>query len=189
MTVGDKKKVAAVPKDDRKLALVIVDVQKKFLTGDKDTTMETIRENTPQMLNVISRFREAGRPVIWILYEGETCVQGITDDSDILLDGFKIEEGDSVVRKYHMNSFLNTNLSDVIRSKGCDGALLMGMYAQHCVMSTYWGAFDKDISPYMMEGCLISTDRKYCDLAIELCKHYTMEELESNLRVNSKKAA
>ena len=71
--------------------------------------------------------------------------------------------------------------------KDFDAILLMGMYAQHCVMATYWGAFDQGLSPYLMKGGLISTDQKYCELAVELCKHFTMEELESNLEIHGKK--
>lgn len=182
-----KKRLVPVPKDDRRLALVIVDVQKKFIIDAKDTTLESVKANTPLMLEVISKFREAGRPVIWILFDGATHQDGITEDSNILLDGFEIADSDVVVRKYHMNSFYNTNLFDVIKSFDCDAALLMGMYAQHCVMATYWGAFDQGISPYLMKGGLISTEQKYCDLSVELCKYYTLEELESNLRIHSNK--
>lgn len=181
-----KNKLVPVPKDDRKLALVVVDVQKKFITDAKDTTLESVKANTPLMLKVIDMFRDAGRPVIWILFEGPTHQDGITDDSNILLDGFEIKDGDYVVRKYHMNSFFNTNLSDIILSEGCDAALFTGMYAQHCVMATYWGAFDKGLSPYLMKGGLISTDQKYCDLSVELCKFYTLEELESNLKIHKR---
>jgi len=176
-----------VPKDNRNLALVIVDVQKKFILNANDTTLESIKENSPLMLKVIDMFRNAGRPVIWILFEGPTHLEGITDDTNILLDGFEIKDTDIVVRKYHMNSFYNTNLADVIKYYDCDAALFMGMYAQHCVMATYWGAFDKEISPYLMKGGLISTDKKYCDLAVEMCKYYTLEEVESNLKLHPMK--
>jgi len=61
------------------------------------------------------------------------------------------------------------------------------MFAQYCVMSTYWAAFDNGVSPYLMKGGLISTEERYCDLAVELCKYYTTEELDENLRLNRKK--
>ena len=174
----------AVDKNDRKLALVIVDVQKKFIVNAKDSTLESARTHTPVMNKVIDMFREAGRPVIWVLYDSFTCLPGVTNDTMELLDGFEIKDTDKIVKKYHMNSFNNTNLSDIIHHCDCDAALLMGMFAQYCVMATYWGAFDKDVSPYMMEDCLISTDDKFCDLAMQLCKCYTMEELESNLKLH-----
>ncbi len=173
-----------VPKDDRKLALVIIDVQKAFFMKGDEKTVESARIHTPLMTKVVDMFREAGRPVIWVIYEGVMHAEGITDDPSILLDGFEIKEGDMVVKKYHMNAFNNTNLSDVIQSNDCDAALFMGMFAQYCVMSSYWGAVDKGVASYMMEGGLISTDEKYCDIAMELCKHYTIEELESNLKKN-----
>ena len=171
----------AVDKKDRRLALVIVDVQKKFIVGADDRTLDSARLHTPMMLSVIDRFRKAGKPVIWVLYEGPTHQKGITDETYELLDGFSIDGSDTVVIKHHMNSFNGTDLAGTILSKGCDAALLMGMFAQHCVMSTYWGAFDCGVSPYMMKGGLISTQERFCDLAVELCKYYTSEELDENL--------
>ena len=184
MTADHPMKV--IDKNDRKLALVIVDVQKKFIMKANDSTLDSARIHTPNMLKVIDMFRKAGRPVIWILYDGLTHEEGITKDTMELLDGFEIAESDFVIKKYHMNSFNNTSLSDVIHQSGCDAALLIGMFAQYCVMSTYWGAFDKDVAPYMMKDCLISTDDKFCDLVFQLCKCYDMAELESNLRKNGK---
>ena len=70
-----------VDKKDRRLALVIVDVQKKFIVNAKDTTLESARAHTPCILKVIDMFRKAGRPVIWVLYEGETTLEGITTET------------------------------------------------------------------------------------------------------------
>ena len=168
-------------KKDRRLALVIVDVQKKFIVSADDSTLDSAKLHTPMMLSVIDRFRKAGRPVIWILYEGPTHLEGITNETYELLDGFSIDESDTVVIKHHMNSFNETDLAKIILSKDCDAALLMGMFAQYCVMSTYWGAFDNGVSPYMMKGGLISTQERFCDMAVELCKYYTSEELDENL--------
>ena len=173
-----------VDKKERKLALVIVDVQKKFFMEGDEKTPASAELHTPQMKRAIDLFRKAGRPVIWIMFMGPTHQEGITDDSSILLDGFEIKEGDFVVDKYHMNSFHNTTLADIIHQNECDAALFMGMYAQHCVMATYWGAFDKDVSPYMLKGGLISNNEEMCDKVCELCKFYTMEELEENLKLH-----
>lgn len=166
-----------VDKNDRKLALLIVDVQKKFILNARDSTLESARIHTPVILRAIDLFRKAGRPVIWILYEGETTLEGITDETRPLLDGFEISDGDRVVIKRHMNSFNGTDLADIAHSEGCDAVLISGMFAQYCVMSTYWGAFDNELSPYMLKGGLISTEERFCDIAEELCKTYTLEEL------------
>lgn len=182
MSEGHTSKL--IDKNDRRLALVIVDVQKKFIRKGEDPTLVSAERHTPTMQKAIEMFREAGRPVIWVLYEGDPLLEGITMETRSLLDGFEIADTDHVVIKYHMNSFNNTNLSDVILQNGCDSALLMGMFAQYCVMATYWGAFDRDVAPYMLKDGLISTDDKFCDLAYAMCKSYTLEELESNLKLH-----
>jgi len=180
----EHKSMKVVDKNERKLALVIVDVQKKFLIGSDDQTPISAKKHYPVMSRAIDMFREAGRPVIWILFKGPTHQQGITDDPFDLLDGFEIKEGDHIVEKYHMNSFYNTTLADVIHENDCDSALLMGMYAQHCVMATFWGAFDKDVSPYMLKDGLISNKEEMCDKVCDVCKFYTIEELEENLKAH-----
>jgi len=175
-----------VDKNDRKLALLIVDVQKKFILNARDSTLESARTHMPVIQRAIDLFRKAGRPVIWILYEGETTLEGITDETRPLLDGFEISDGDRVVIKRHMNSFNDTDLADIAHSEGCDAVLISGMFAQYCVMSTYWGAFDHELSPYMLKGGLISTEERFCDIAEELCKTYTLEELERNLELHKR---
>jgi nicotinamidase-related amidase len=181
------RSMKVIDKKDRKLALVIIDVQKKFIIGPDDSTLDSAAAHTPLMLSVIEKFREAGRPVIWILYEGETCLEGITEETYELLDGFSIDDSDIVIVKHHMNSFNETDLAETIKANDCDAMLIMGMFAQYCVMSTYWAAFDNGVSPYLMKGGLLSTEEKYCDLATELCKYYTLDELDENLVKNRKK--
>lgn len=163
-------------KNERRLALVVVDVQKKFSVG---VPFERQIEN----INKAARmFREAGRPVIFVKYLGAS--HGHPDmgpEGDEYFEGIETDSSDITVYKQHMNSFRETELADVIKKNGCDNILIAGMITQYCVMSTYFAAFDNGLIPFLMEGAVISNDEKMNAAAEQLCKTYNFEEVKENL--------
>ena len=168
-------------KKDRKLALVLIDVQRKFTGGnisEKNNTkaIETIN-------NVAAMFRNNDRPVIFVYYDGPChCSAYDKDDGDEYLHGIMSDPKDIIVHKDGMNSFLGSRLADVIKECGCDSILLAGMVTQYCVLGTYYGAFDHSISPHLLRGGTISTLDKFNEAACSLCSTFTLEEIEENLR-------
>jgi hypothetical protein len=56
------------------------------------------------------------------------------------------------------------------------------MVTQYCVIGTYYGAFENGISPYLLIGGTIASDDRVNDAAYVLCKTFTVEEAEENLR-------
>ncbi|MCL2148313.1 MAG: cysteine hydrolase [Methanomassiliicoccaceae archaeon] len=168
-------------KKDRRIALVVVDVQRKFTGG---AVPETGNRDIIETINrAASMFRSDGRTVIFILYDGpcHDCMYD-KEDGDEYLHGIVSDPNDIIVRKKHMNSFRNTDLADVVRECGCDSVLLAGMLTQCCVLGTYYGAFDHDLSPYLLAGGTISTDERYNEAASVLCETFTLEEVGENLR-------
>jgi len=166
-------------KKDRKIALVVIDVQRKFTGGTVQEGKEAIKT-----MNAVSKmFREHNRPVIFVHYDGPChCTAYDKEDGDEYLHGIISGPKDITVHKDRMNSFLGSRLADVIKECGCDSILLVGMVTQCCVLGTYFGAFEFNISPYLLAGGLISTEDKFNDAAYVLCKTFTLEEAEENLR-------
>ena len=167
-------------KKDRKIALVVVDVQRKF-TG-RSISADSCKERIEVINKATSKFRESGRPVIFIFYDGPGhCSVYDKDDGDEYLHGIVTDPKDIIVHKEHLNSFQETKLADVVKECGCDSILLAGMVTQYCVMGTYYGAFEHKISPYLLEGGTIATEEKYNTAACTLCKIFTLEDIEENL--------
>jgi len=168
-------------KKDRRIALVVVDVQRKFTGGSipeggSEREIGTINE-------AASMFRAAGRPVVFVRYDGPSeCSPYDKDDGDEYLHGIVADPGDVIVHKAHMNSFLETGLADVVRGCGCDSVLLAGMVTQLCVMGTYFGAFEHEISPYLLAGGTIATEDRVNEAAYVLCKTFDMADVAENLR-------
>ncbi|MCL2032000.1 MAG: cysteine hydrolase [Methanomassiliicoccaceae archaeon] len=167
-------------KKDRKVALVVVDVQRKFTGGT--ISEDSCKECVETINNAAAMFRENGRPVIFIYYDGPChCSSYSKDDGDEYLHGIISDPRDIIVHKEHMNSFQKTKLADAVKECGCDSILLAGMVTQYCVMGTYYGAFEHSISPYMLVGGTIATANKYNEAAYLICKTFTLDDVKENL--------
>ncbi len=168
-------------KKDRKIALVIIDAQEKFFVEPFEHAAESRALHAGTIDRVAKMFRAAGRPVVFVHYDGYTHgMSEIDPEKERLFPEIEVARGDIHVHKYHMNSFKNTVLEDVVRAAGCDSVLLAGAFTQYCVMSTYFGA--PNLSAYLLEGGTIANEEKYNEAAYVVCNTFTMEDVEENLR-------
>ena len=165
----------------KKLAYVVIDMQNKFrVKHDDDALGHDFRVNR---INEIARmFREAGRPVIFVKYiGGDECHPYEGEDGDEFFDGVEVLDSDIIYEKHHMNTFRESDFADVIRNLGCDGILLAGTVTQYCVLSTYFGAFDYDITPYMAQSATISTKEEYNNAVEAITKTLSPKDIRNYL--------
>jgi len=168
-------------KEELKIVFVVVDVQRKFTGGA--VSDEGMKETIETINKVSEMFRDNGRPVIFVHYDGESkCSMYGKSDGDEFLEGIVKDPRDAVVHKIHMNSFQETKLADAVRECGCDSVLIAGMVTQYCVLGTYFGAFEHDISSYLLRGGTIATEDRLNEAAYSLCKTFTVEEIRENLQ-------
>jgi len=136
-----------------KFALLIIDLQKAYYRGEAVESMELACEYINEM---IPRFRKAGCPVIWIQDEDrESGVVPGTEGYD-LIDVLKPGKKDYRVNKTYSNSFNKTDLVEILRKEGVDTPVLSGYAAEFCVLSTYRGAKDLDLTPVLLKGGIAS---------------------------------
>lgn len=180
-----KKEIFIPEKRDRRLALVVVDSQNKFLVGASEQILKGKEAHLPAISRAVRMFHEAGRPVVFVQYDGVThYMDENTAEGDSLFEGIDARPDDIYVHKYHMNSFRNTCLEDVVKGAGCDSILLCGIYTDFCVMSTYWSATDHDLTAFLLKGALIATEERVNDMYFQLCRTFDMDEVEENLRTS-----
>jgi nicotinamidase-related amidase len=136
-------------------AMLVIDVQKQFF-GRNVTTTESL-ENAIEYINAaIALFREKKLPVI--------SVQHVDPDDKLvpgepgfdLPDSLNIRETDFHVHKRYGNSFNKTPLADHLRGLGVDTVIITGFCAEYCVLATYRGAEDVDLTPILLRGSLAS---------------------------------
>jgi nicotinamidase-related amidase len=138
-----------------KPALLVIDVQKAFFESDPQT-VESLKNAVEYINQAIGLFREKKLPVI--------CIQHL-DEKDKLVPGqagfdipdeLNILPSDVHIHKTYRNSFNKTPLGDHLRNFGVDTVIITGYCAEHCVLSTYRGADDLDLTPIILRGAIAS---------------------------------
>ena len=158
------------------LALIVVDAQRKFSIDRPDWA--EIRDPGVAGINRYARmFRKAGRPVIFMAFEGETHNPYDGDDGDEWLQGLEFEPTDIVVKKYAMSSFKGTELDAVLKRTNTDSVVIVGAYAELCVAATYFSATEHDYSSYIGKGAIIAWTNPGGVEATELMCGMATEEL------------
>ena len=142
-----------------KLALLVVDVQKEFFKFSP-ITAQSLNDAIEYINAAIALFREKDLPVI--------CIQHVDEEEKLVPgeEGFELPEeldilpSDSHIHKTYGNSFNRTSLEDELRDLGVDTVIITGFCAEYCVLSTYRGAQDLDLTPIILRGSLASGNLK-----------------------------
>ena len=140
-----------------KPALLVIDVQKEFFKFG-ETTERSLHDAIEYINEAIALFKEKDLPVI--------CVQHIEEEENLVPgeEGFDLPEelnilaSDLHIHKTYGNSFNKTPLEERLRELGVDTVIVSGFCAEYCVLSTYRGALDRDLSPIVLRGSLASND-------------------------------
>ena len=167
----------------KELALVIIDVQKKFvITTHKDKELSYYSKL--RNINILSdMFRKANRPVIFVKFIGGADHGLYTgDDKDDFYDEIEYRSGDIIVEKGHMNSFKESDLEKVVKENGCDGILICGTVSQYCVLATYYAAFDHDLASYIAKDACVATEEQKNDAMYELTKTLDVQQVSDYLK-------
>ena len=165
-------------KAQRKICLVVVDMQNCFFNDDESSKIENKKE-IDNIAEAIRLFHENSRDVFVIQYIGET--HSISKDMNFIDEIGEVQPC-TIVEKHHMSAFHNTVLPDLIFERGYDSALICGAYADHCVMATYWDAFRYDISPFLLSDGIIGYNKENQKAAESICMTFTMDDVKDNLK-------
>ena len=142
-----------------KPVLFVVDVQKAFYKYGP-VTAQSLDDAIEYINAAIALFREKHLPIV--------CIQHI-DKEDKLLpgeEGFELPDklnilsSDLHIHKTYGNSFAKTPLEGKLRELGVDTVIITGFCAEYCVLSTYRGAQDLDLTPILLRGSLASSTRE-----------------------------
>lgn len=138
-----------------KPALLVVDVQKAFFKFDPDTTRSL--ESAIEYINAaIVLFRKRQLPIISVQHmePEDKLVPG--EEGFDLPDQLNILDADLHIHKTYGNAFNKTPLAEELRKLGVDTVIITGFCAEYCVLSTYRGAQDLDLTPILLRGSLAS---------------------------------
>jgi nicotinamidase-related amidase len=125
-------------------ALVIVDIQDDYFPGGSYPLVDP-EQAAAKAAKLLDSFRSGGEQVVH--------VQHVWDEPDAPFmrpgtPGIEINAavapraGETVVRKEHPNSFLETSLEQTLRDAGVDALVVCGMMTSMCVDATVRAAAD-----------------------------------------------
>ena len=138
-----------------KPALLVIDVQKEFYKYSTQTAQSL--NNAVEYINIaIALFRAKNLPIV--------CVQHMNEKDKLIPgeDGFELPEGlnilpsDICIHKTYGNAFNKTDLQGKLHELDVDTVIVTGYCAEFCVLSTFRGAKDLDLTPIILRGALAS---------------------------------
>jgi nicotinamidase-related amidase len=117
-----------------KSALLIIDVQQGLCEGEGqafDSQRVIARINA-----VAQKARLAGLPVVFIQHESGPGYLEYGSAAWQLAKGLQTQPGDRFVRKTTPDSFLRTDLQELLQEQGVSELIICGMHTEFCVDTT-----------------------------------------------------
>jgi nicotinamidase-related amidase len=163
-----------------KPALLVVDIQNAWL-GESPELKASVEKRLDVMNAAIHWFRKNGHPVVVIFHED--VEKGVTPGTSAFefVPAVRIEKKDIRVTKHYPNSFNKTGLESILREKGCDTVLIIGLSASGCALATCLGAEDYDFRSMFVKGGIASHNEDHVRFAEEICGTIGLDEFDAKL--------
>jgi nicotinamidase-related amidase len=139
-TVGGRPATSASRGDNNehvmpaKRALLVIDVQQVFCTGEYEAFQVA---QVVQRINALAdRARNANAPVIFIQHESKGGLLRHGSEGWQLAAGLAVKPQDVLMRKTTPDSFLRTELAQLLQERGVDSLVICGLQTEYCVDTT-----------------------------------------------------
>jgi nicotinamidase-related amidase len=139
------------------VALLIIDMQRGAYGGTSRASMDSASETINQALEL---FRARGFPVVWVQDVSGRDVQQVRDEPFDCIDALKPLAEEARISKRYWNTFNKTDCLELLRSRAVDTVIISGYCAECCVLSTYRGAMDADLTPLILRDGIASGDEE-----------------------------
>jgi nicotinamidase-related amidase len=152
-------------------ALIIVDVQNDYFPNGKFPIWKPV-ETAKQIQVLINKFRNENKEVIHVVHHTteeqrkqipffEPGTWGVE-----IHDSVKPLPSEKVIIKQYSDSFVGTDLTDYLKSKGIDTTIVVGMLMHNCVNATAYASTDLGFKTYVVDEAVDTVDLKYNDEVI-----------------------
>jgi len=151
-----------------KTALIIIDIQKDYFPGGKYPLVNPL-EAAQNAYMLLQCFREHGGHHVHIQHialEPDATFFVKSDSGSDIHDSVAHFEGEPIVYKHEPNSFLNTNLLDILKEWEIERVVICGMMTHMCVNATARAASDFGFQVIVAEDACATRDLKYGDTTI-----------------------
>lgn len=126
--------------------LILIDCQNTYTRGVME--LEGVQSALDHIELLLDRARSAGIPVIHIQHDdGPGSLYDIEGESGAIVSRVAPHNGEPVVVKNYPNSFVQTDLDDVLKTSNASNLILAGFMTHMCVNSTARAAFNLGYAP------------------------------------------
>ena len=151
-----------------KTALIIIDVQKDYFPGGKYPLVNPL-EAAQKAYMILQCFREHNGHHVHIQHistkpDATFFISG--DRGTDIHDSVAHFEGEPIIYKHSPNSFLNTNLLELLKSWEVERVVICGMMTHMCVDATARAASDFGFQVIVAEDACATRDLKFGDTTI-----------------------
>ena len=148
-----------------KTALLVIDIQKDYFPGGKYPLVNP-EEAARKAYELLQCFREHGERHVHIQHislepDASFFIKG--DSGSDIHDIVAHFEGEPIIYKHEPNSFLNTDLLDLLKSWEIERVVICGMMTHMCVDATARAASDLGFDVLLAEDACATRDLKYDD--------------------------
>ncbi|KAG0629432.1 hypothetical protein M758_1G103400 [Ceratodon purpureus] len=145
----------------KKTALIVVDMQKDFLSPDSCLFVAGGPAVIPAVVEAVDIARKKGAFIVWVvrehhesgrdveymrkhLYDGTSGPTMRGSDGAALVDGLAAKPGEHRIVKYRFSAFFATNLDLVLRREGIEHIVVAGVQTPNCIRATAFDAVAHD---------------------------------------------
>lgn len=154
---------------ETKTALLLIDIQNDYFEGGMNP-LEGSLEAGLNAQKLLSHFRKHSLPVIHIRHisnrPGSTFFLPDTEGADIH-QCVSPTGGEEIVRKHFPNSFFQTNLLNLLKSKEITNLVICGMMTHMCVDATVRAAKDLGYNSVLIEDACATKDLKFKERTVK----------------------
>ncbi|HEX2285751.1 MAG TPA: cysteine hydrolase family protein [Mycobacterium sp.] len=126
--------------------LVLIDCQNTYTRGVME--LEGVQAALDEAASLLDRARSAGIPIIHIQHDdGPGSLYDIEGESGAIVPAVAPHNGEPVVVKNYPNSFVQTDLDDLLKTANASHLVIAGFMTHMCVNSTARAAFTLGYAP------------------------------------------
>jgi nicotinamidase-related amidase len=161
-------------------ALLVIDVQNAWL-DQSEGLRKSIEVRAQEINEAIAAFRKKGLPIFILYHTDKAAGPEPGTEAFEFHSSIKIRPTDVKVVKNYPNAFNKTELEGLLRKEGCDTVLLAGLSATGCVLATYMGAKDRDITPYLVRDAVAGPREDLVRFVEEICDGLSVQAIRQFL--------
>jgi nicotinamidase-related amidase len=143
----------------KKTAVLVMDFQLRQVNALNPETRAAL---IPAVNNVLDKVRAAGLPVIFV-----EVVRGERMPDNALSPEVKPQKGEPVLTKSRTAPWTTTNLNEILKEKGVDTIVLMGINTSRVILVTLCFASDMDYKTIILADGCADADPQFHDFLME----------------------